>query len=48
MKIQITFQEKVAESPVSFEDGSNFEVGFEDGFPPARASPYTGSYEVIP
>ena len=34
MKIQITFQEKVAGFPVSFEDGSSFDVGFEDGFPP--------------
>ena len=48
MKIQITFQEKVAEFPVSFEDGSSFDVGFEEGIPLARASPYSGSYEVIP
>ena len=48
MKIQITFQEKAAGFPISFEDGSSFDVGFEDGFPSARASPYNGSYEVIP
>ena len=48
MKIQITFREKAADFPVSLEDGSSFDVVFEEGFPLARASPYGGNYEVIP
>ena len=38
MRIQIRFLETEARFP----------VGFREGFPHARASPYSGFYEVIP
>ena len=38
MKIEIAFHETEA----------SFPLGFKEGFPQARASPYSGSYEIIP
>ena len=48
MKIHVTFQEQSAEFLISFEGESSFDICFEEGFPPSRASPYSGNYEVIP
>ncbi len=38
MNIRISFHETEA----------SFPIGFKEGFPQGRASPYAGSYEVIP
>ena len=48
MRIQVSFHELSTSVPVSFSEESSFDVGFKEGFPNARASPYSGSYEVIP
>ena len=48
MRIDISFRETEAAFQIGFEDDRNFEVRFEEGIPQARASPYTGEYEVIP
>ena len=48
MRIRVSLHELSASVPVSFSEENRFEIGFKEGFPNARASPYSGSYEVIP
>ena len=48
MRIQVSFHELSVSVPVSFSGEKSFETGIKEGFPNSRASPYSGSYEVIP
>ena len=48
MRIHVSFHELSTTVPVSFSEENHFEIGFKEGFPNARASPYSGNYEVIP
>ena len=48
MKIQVGFHETRAKFSLGFDDSSEFEIGFEEGFGKSQADPYTGIYDIVP